>query len=113
MREGIEIVERIPAVAEFQRLEAAVGFRGHDEKAVAIALENSVFVICAFDGEKLVGVGRIVGDALRRIGKIQAEDPPVEPAPAPLGYRNKATMILRRLPGGRIVAGRVAVRVVA
>ncbi|MGW8267098.1 MAG: hypothetical protein ACWGSQ_12070, partial [Longimicrobiales bacterium] len=49
--------------------------------------------------------GRIVGDALRRIGGLDAEDPPVEPSPRELAYRNKATMTLRRLGGGRVVAG--------
>jgi 23S rRNA (uracil1939-C5)-methyltransferase len=48
---------------------------------------------------------RIVGDALRRIGGLSAVDPVVEPSPLELGYRNKATMTLRRLPGGRVVAG--------
>ena len=49
--------------------------------------------------------GRIVGDALRRIGGLTTDDPPVEPSPRELAYRNKATMTLRRLPGGRVVAG--------
>lgn len=49
--------------------------------------------------------GRIVGDALRRIGKVDVEDPVVEPAPEELLYRNKVSVTLRRLPGGRVVAG--------
>ena len=60
--EGIEIVARAPAAAEFQKLEASVGFRTHDEAAIATALGNSVIVVSAFDGDELVGSGRIVGD---------------------------------------------------
>ena len=60
--EGIEIVERTPSIAEFQRLESAVGFRRHHENAVSLALKNSAFLICALEGTEVVGVGRIVGD---------------------------------------------------
>lgn len=49
--------------------------------------------------------GRIVGDALRRIGGLAADDAVVVPSPRELAYRNKATMTLRRLGGGRVVAG--------
>jgi len=49
--------------------------------------------------------GRIVGDALRRIGGFPVPDPAVEPSPRSLQYRNKVTMTLRRLAGGRVVAG--------
>ncbi len=49
--------------------------------------------------------GRIVGDTLRRIGGLEVKDPPVEASPRAFHYRNKATVTLRRLPGGRVVAG--------
>lgn len=42
---------------------------------------------------------RIVGDALRRIGKLAIDDPPLVAAPASLGYRSKVTLTVR---GGRI-----------
>lgn len=48
---------------------------------------------------------RIVGDALRRIGGLRVQDPPVVASPREFQYRNRATMVLRRLRGGRIVAG--------
>jgi 23S rRNA (uracil1939-C5)-methyltransferase len=48
---------------------------------------------------------RIVGEALRRIGRLFIQDPVVEGSPLELGYRNKATMTLRRLRGGRVIAG--------
>ncbi len=39
--------------------------------------------------------GRIIGDALRRIGRLQVDDPTVMPAPAELGYRAKVTFALK------------------
>ena len=35
---------------------------------------------------------RIVGDALRRIGKFEVEDPPIEPAPEDWGYRTRLSL---------------------
>jgi len=55
--------------------------------------------------EQLVWKGRLVGDALRRLAGVEAEDPEVVPSPREFRYRNKVTFTLRRLPGGRIVAG--------
>jgi 23S rRNA (uracil1939-C5)-methyltransferase len=47
-----------------------------------------------------------VQDALVRIGKIEGvEIPEVVPSPSELGYRNRVTFTLRRLPGGYVVAG--------
>ena len=55
--------------------------------------------------EQLRWKGRIVGDALRRIGGREVGDPPVEPSPRELRYRTRMTFTLRRLRGGRVVAG--------
>jgi 23S rRNA (uracil1939-C5)-methyltransferase len=49
--------------------------------------------------------GRRIGDALRRIGGLDLADPEVEAAPDEYGYRNRMTFALRRLRGGRVVAG--------
>lgn len=48
---------------------------------------------------------RVVGDALRRIGKLDVADPTVEAAPDEFGYRNRLSLTLKRLGGGRVVAG--------
>ena len=58
----ITIVERKPTVAEYESIVASVGFRGHDHGAVEIALNNTVFSVCAVEEREIVGVGRIVGD---------------------------------------------------
>ncbi len=50
--------------------------------------------------------GRFVSDALTRIGGLDGVRPPhVEPSPEEVRYRNRMTFALRRLRGGRVVAG--------
>lgn len=56
-------------------------------------------------GDQLRWKGRIVADALGRIGGRTVEPPVVEPSPRELRYRNRVTFTLRRLPGGRVLAG--------
>jgi 23S rRNA (uracil1939-C5)-methyltransferase len=55
--------------------------------------------------EQLDWKGRIAADALERIGGLSDAAPTVVPSPAEFNYRNKATMTLRRLAGGGLVAG--------
>lgn len=43
----------------------------------------------------------MIGDALRRIAKLDLEDPEVEPAAEPWGYRNKLTLAVAA--GGRVI----------
>jgi len=47
----------------------------------------------------------IVRDALRRIGGVDVEVPPVEPSPAEFRYRNRVSFALRRIGADRVVAG--------
>jgi 23S rRNA (uracil1939-C5)-methyltransferase len=50
--------------------------------------------------------GRVVADALQRIGHLGAIEPPIVVAsPRETGYRSRVTFTLRRLAGGRVVAG--------
>lgn len=56
--------------------------------------------------EQLRWKGRFVVDALERIGKrTDVPDPEVVPSPRVEGYRSRMTFSLRRLRGGRVVAG--------
>lgn len=48
---------------------------------------------------------RIVADALRRIGKLEVETPEVVGSPTEFRYRNRVAFRLRRLGGGRVIAG--------
>lgn len=47
----------------------------------------------------------IVGDALRRIGALDAANPEVTPSPEEFRYRNRVSFTLLRLGAGRVVAG--------
>lgn len=58
----------------------------------------------AYD-EQLRWKGRVVADALTRVGKILVDPPHVAPSPERTHYRNRATFTVRRLGGGRIVGG--------
>lgn len=49
--------------------------------------------------------GRIVADALTRIGGVAVEPPEVVPSPAEHRYRNRVSFALRREAHGRVVAG--------
>lgn len=49
--------------------------------------------------------GRIVADAMERIGGHPVEPPEVRPSPTELRYRSRVTLTLRRLGQGRVVAG--------
>jgi GNAT superfamily N-acetyltransferase len=57
-----EILDRPPTVEEFALITAAVGFKPHPPEAIAIGLANSLFHACAVIEDRVVGVGRIVGD---------------------------------------------------
>ena len=58
----IKIVERIPTSDEFNTLTDAVDWGKRDNKIVEEALKNTLYSICVYDGDKLIGYGRIIGD---------------------------------------------------
>lgn len=60
--------------------------------------------------EQLRWKGRIVGDALTRVGGLDVEAPEVVGSPELWRYRNRVTFTVRRLGGGRTVAGFHALR---
>ena len=62
MTEIIEIIEKTPLVEEYNDLMNAVHWGKRDEKIVEEALKNSIYCICAYEDDKLVGFGRIIGD---------------------------------------------------
>ena len=55
--------------------------------------------------EQLKWKGRFVLEALSRIGGIEVDEVPVTGSPDTSQYRNRMTFTLRRLRGGRVVAG--------
>lgn len=57
-----------------------------------------------YDAQRRIKAG-IVSDALRRIGGLEVEPPDVVASPAEFRYRNRVSFTLRRLGGGRVIAG--------
>lgn len=58
----IEFVEKIPAVQEYNDLTEQVGWGTEPEHIVREALENTVYSVCAYDGGRMVGYARLIGD---------------------------------------------------
>lgn len=58
----IKIIERIPTPDEFNNLTDAVDWGKRDNKIVEEALKNTLYSICVYDVDKLIGYGRIIGD---------------------------------------------------
>ncbi len=58
----MKYLERIPQASEFNDLSRRVKFAVRDEKVVDIALSHSLYSICVYDEDRLIGYGRIIGD---------------------------------------------------
>ena len=57
----VEYIERIPTSAEFNMLTELVGWGTREENIVEEALNNTLYSLCAYNGDKLIGYGRIIG----------------------------------------------------
>ena len=60
----INIKENIKNVKEFNLLYDAVGWGAYDEKITQKALDNTFYSVSAYDDNKIVGYGRIIGDTI-------------------------------------------------
>lgn len=58
----IKYVNRKPEAEEYNRLTDKVGWGIRDEKIIQQALENTLYSLCVYDGDRLIGYGRIIGD---------------------------------------------------
>ena len=57
------IENKVPKAEDYNILRVASGIGGaKDVEKTRIAMENSLFAVSVYDGEKLIGSGRIVGD---------------------------------------------------
>ena len=54
--------ENILSAKQFLKLRESVGFRVIDEVQAAKAIENGLYNVVAKDGDRVVGMGRLVGD---------------------------------------------------
>ena len=58
----IKSINRNPEAKEYNRLTDSVGWGIRDEKIIQQALENTLYSLCVYDGDRLIGYGRIIGD---------------------------------------------------
>lgn len=58
----IKYISRIPTEDEFNNLTEAVNRGRWDNNIVKEALNNTLYSLCVYDGDKLIGYGRIIGD---------------------------------------------------
>ena len=60
----VTLKENILDVETYLALRKSVGWKKLTLEQGKIALKNSIFTLCAYDGEKPIGMGRIVGDGV-------------------------------------------------
>ena len=58
----IKYINRKPEAKEYNRLTDSVGWGMRSEKIIQQALEYTLYSLCAYDGDRLIGYGRIIGD---------------------------------------------------
>lgn len=58
----VEIRKEIVSIQSFKDLRESVGWPLPNDEAIAISLKNTDFCVSAFVDDKLIGMGRILGD---------------------------------------------------
>jgi ribosomal protein S18 acetylase RimI-like enzyme len=56
------IIHHIPAVQDYLRLRKESGLSEKSMEAAERGLKNSLFAVSIYDGETLIGMGRVIGD---------------------------------------------------
>ena len=59
---SIKYIEKIPNIDEFNTLSDAVGWGRTGEEIFKEAMKHTLFSLCVYDDNKLIGYGRIIGD---------------------------------------------------
>ena len=60
----IDFIEKKPSAQEYSSLTGAVGWGREPDGIVEEMFENTLYSVCAYDGEKIIGFARIVGDGM-------------------------------------------------
>ena len=58
----IKYINKTPTVDEFNQLTEVVGLGRRENVIVEEALKHTLYSVCAYDEDKLIGYGRIIGD---------------------------------------------------
>ena len=60
--EGFDLVERFPGIDDYRRLRSAAGLSSKSAEAAARGLANTLYGVSVIHGERVIGMGRIIGD---------------------------------------------------
>ena len=60
--DNISFKQHTPTPHQFNQLTDSVGWGTRDEAVVEKALSRSLYCLCAFDGDEIIGFARIIGD---------------------------------------------------
>lgn len=58
----LKIIEKTPTPEEYNFLTDSIGWGTRDNKIVEEALKNSLYCVCIYDDNNIIGFGRIIGD---------------------------------------------------
>ncbi len=58
----IKYIEQTPSADEFNYLTNSVGWGIREKNIIEEALKNTLYSLCVYDNNKLIGYGRIIGD---------------------------------------------------
>lgn len=58
----VKYINKTPIVDEFNQLTEAVGWGRRENVIVEEALKHTLYSVCVYDEDKLIGYGRIIGD---------------------------------------------------
>jgi ribosomal protein S18 acetylase RimI-like enzyme len=64
---NFEIKEEIPSAGDFNNLRDLVGWGKIDEKLAENGLKNSLYSLCLYNGDKIIGICRLVGDGYLKV----------------------------------------------
>ena len=56
----IDYIEKLPTPEEFNFLYESVGWGRIDKNIIDTALKNTLYSICVYDHDKIIGYGRII-----------------------------------------------------
>lgn len=59
---NIKYIERFPTPAEYNMLTDSVGWGTRKESIIEEALKHTLYSLCVYDDDKLIGYGRLLGD---------------------------------------------------
>ena len=60
----IDFIEKKPSAKEYNTLTEAVGWGREPDDIIEEMFENTLYSVCAYDGENMIGYARIVGDGI-------------------------------------------------